>query len=208
MPNPHYYASHVASLIGSPDTAPVTLALVKQHLRVDHTEDDALIQVYIDAATAHLDGLSGVLGRAIVNQNWRLTVPYSDAPIGTDKLYLPVLSARELLAVKYYNALNALVTATLSDFAIVANSSWAYVVPANGADWPVFYDRHDALIIEWKAGFGDIDDVPASLKAAIFLMVGDMYRNRETVAMGGQVSEIPMSSTVNSLIAPYRFVGI
>jgi uncharacterized phiE125 gp8 family phage protein len=208
MPNPHFYASHVARLVGAPDETPVSLAEAKAHLRVEHTEEDALITMLINAATSHLDGLTGVLGRAIVTQAWRLTVPYAERPQGTDKVYLPVCSAIDLLSVKYYNAANAQITSTLSDWAFVADGWWAYVAPSGMLQWPDMYDRPDTLQIEWRAGFGDAEDVPAAIKAAILLMVGDLYRNRETVTVGVTSTAIPMAPTVNALLAPYRMVGI
>lgn len=36
--------------------------LVKQHLRVDHNDEDALIDAYIAAAIAHIDGPDSYLG--------------------------------------------------------------------------------------------------------------------------------------------------
>ena len=40
---------------------------------------------------------------------------------------------------------------------------------------------------------------------AILLMVGDLYRNRETTGQGASpLGSIPMSTTVEALLAPYR----
>ncbi len=208
MSNPHYPASHVATLISAPSETPVSLAEVKTHLRVDHDDEDPLIQMLLDAAVSHLDGLSGILGRAIIDQDWRLTVPRSGSPTGSDKLYLPLMTARELLSIKYYDLDNTLVTEDLAGWSMVSSSWWAYISPVSGSIWPSVYDRPDSIIIEWRAGFGGAEDVPPSLKAAIFLIVGDLYRNRETVSFGGQSSYIPMSATVNALISPYRTFGV
>ena len=43
----------------------------------------------------------------------------------------------------------------------------------------------------------------APILAAVKLMVGDLWRNRDTVAIG-QVSQIPMSTTVEALLSPFR----
>ena len=52
--------------------APVDLARAKAHLNVFHDDDDAVISALIDAATAHLDGPDGWLGRALEEQVWKL----------------------------------------------------------------------------------------------------------------------------------------
>jgi hypothetical protein len=45
--------------------------------------------------------------------------------------------------------------------------------------------------------------VPAPIKAAVLLMVGDLYENRETVAEGAP-APVEMSMTVERLLSPYR----
>ena len=58
----------------TPPTAEiVSLDDAKAHLRVDHDHEDALIQVYLDAATSWVDGFDGVLGRCVLEQTWRAT---------------------------------------------------------------------------------------------------------------------------------------
>lgn len=65
------------TLVTAPTMPPVTLDEVKAHLRVDHSEEDAEIAVLLTAAVGHLDGWRGILGRAIMPQTWRVTVPSS-----------------------------------------------------------------------------------------------------------------------------------
>ena len=80
-------------LVEGPQELAVPLAAVKTHLRVDHDDEDGLIAAYLDAATAHLDGLSGTLGIALSPQTWRAVFsPGSDItclPLG------PVISRSE-----------------------------------------------------------------------------------------------------------------
>lgn len=61
-------------------TAPVvTLDEAKAHLRISHDDDDLLIQSLIDAATEYLDGLDGVLGRALSPQTYEAVFDASPA---------------------------------------------------------------------------------------------------------------------------------
>lgn len=59
----------------APEGALVDLADLKAHVRVDSSEDDALIQALEKAAVAHLDGWRGVLGRCILPQTWEVNYP-------------------------------------------------------------------------------------------------------------------------------------
>lgn len=65
-------------LVTPPASKPVTLADAKDHLRVDHDDEDAVIAALLDAAVSHLDGWTGVLGRAIMPQTWRVSAPAGD----------------------------------------------------------------------------------------------------------------------------------
>ncbi|WP_304615845.1 head-tail connector protein [Paracoccus sp. (in: a-proteobacteria)] len=77
-------------LVTPPVDPVVTLDEMKVHLRVVDDSEDLLIQHYIDSAVAHFDGYSGVLGRAIARQTWRV----SAAAAGDHLLPLPdVISA-------------------------------------------------------------------------------------------------------------------
>ncbi len=57
-------------LVTPPSDAVVSLSEAKEHLRISHDDEDGLIAGLIDAATVYLDGLDGVLGRALGPQTW------------------------------------------------------------------------------------------------------------------------------------------
>jgi uncharacterized phiE125 gp8 family phage protein len=62
----------------APASTPVSLSEAKAHLRVTSSAEDAVIQMYLDAAVSYLDGWAGVLGRCMVTQTWAQT--FSDFP--------------------------------------------------------------------------------------------------------------------------------
>lgn len=68
------------TLITAPTAQPVSLAALKEQCRVDpsNTADDAKITALGAAAVAHLDGWTGVLGRCIMPQTWRVTATAGD----------------------------------------------------------------------------------------------------------------------------------
>ena len=88
------------TLVTAPPANPLSLEEAKAHLRVDHTDEDDLIEIYIKAATDYIDGRSGFLGRCIVRQTWRLVIDgFHDNEI---KIPLPPL--RSVNSVKYDDA--------------------------------------------------------------------------------------------------------
>ena len=101
-------------LVTAPAEDPVTLEEVKAHLRVIErdengaalpNEDDALITALIKAAVTHLDGWTGVLGRCLVDQTWRLVY---DA--FTQCMRLPIGPVSAIVSVKWRNADGQLAT--------------------------------------------------------------------------------------------------
>lgn len=86
-----------AELLVPPGDAVVTLSEAKDHLRVLHDDEDALIASLIETATAYLDGLDGVLGRALGPQTWRAVFLEGSC---TDRLPIgPIVSRLEPVTV-------------------------------------------------------------------------------------------------------------
>lgn len=183
----------------APTVSLLTIADAKTHLRVDHADEDALISGLIDAATAHLDGYAGMLGRALLTQTWTVDFPTFmnrlDIPLG------PVQSA----TVQYYDSLNAQQTLSTSVYAVLSDGLGPYVALKYNQQWPQTYTRDDAVKITFVAGYGaTAASVPAAIRAAMLLLIGHWYANRETVG-STPGSELPFSAA--ALLAPYRRVG-
>ena len=63
------------TLIAPPSQPVVVLLDLREHLRVEHSADDNLIEALERAAVAHLDGWTGILGRCIMPQTWQVSLP-------------------------------------------------------------------------------------------------------------------------------------
>ena len=177
-------------LITPPATLCVPVAAAKAHLRVDHDLDDAHIEDLIRAATEHLDGWSGVLGRALEAQTWELAL---DAfPDGAIRLPLgPVASVTSVI---YADPAGAEQTVDPGAYVLDAQSVEGWVVPIDG--WPATMETVNAVRVRWVAGTG----TPRAARQAILLLVGHWYAHRE--AVGEAAVELPLG--VQSLIAPLR----
>lgn len=180
----------ILSLVAAPAETPVSLTEAKAHVRVDGTDEDALLTMYLDAAVAHLDGAEGVLGRCMVTQTWDYTTD-------TFPKALPLPALQSVTSITYRDADGAEQTLAAEDYMV---SGQVLTYP----DGPPATDGYPgAVTVRFVAGYGDATDVPAALKAAILLYVGDLYANRE--ARGEQLFDNPAAA---ALIRPYKRVRV
>lgn len=183
----------------------VTLAEAKAHLRVEHGEEDTLITTYLQAAINRLDGWAGILGRCLITQSWRVDT-YDFPPGDTIRLLFPDVSA---VSIAYVDPAGSVQTLDPALYHLVHDAMGGRVDLAHGASWPATAIRPDAVRVTVTAGYGaTAAAVPHPIKAAILIMVGDLYKNRETGVIGTVAMDIKTSMTVDALIAPYRRVGI
>jgi len=152
--------------ISAPAAEPVTLADVKSHLRVFHTDDDAMIESLITAAVADLDGYAGILGRCMVSQEWQQDFKEWDWRF---RLPFPNVSTA---TITYKDADDALQTVSADQFEIVETHRGAEIVFKDAFKEPSTYDDALAPIsVTFTAGYGGASDVPQDIKIAIWLMV-------------------------------------
>lgn len=188
------------SLITGPTEPPVSLAEAKAHLRVDFTDDDTLISALVDAATAHIDGHTGILARALVTQTWRQD--FCDWP-GDRVLRLPLAPVASVQSVKYFDSANTEITVSeTGNYALLEDARGPYIKFTSDFAAPALYDeRDDRIRVTFVAGYGDPSDVPAAIRAAVLLIVGDLYKNRDA-------GETAPNAAATALLTPYRRVWL
>lgn len=189
-------------LITAPENPVVSFDEASIWLRNDGvTDEKALVEALIVSATAHLDGWSGILGRCMVNQVWK--VPFTGW-CRELRLPFPNVSAS---TVKYFDADNVEQTVAGASAAILHDARGSYVRISDDYSFPtLFDDRADVVNVTLTAGYGaEASSVPAPLRTAILLMVAHWFQNREAVA-DGALAEIPLGA--HALIAPYRRIGV
>lgn len=171
-------------LVTAPASSPVTLVEAKSHLRVDHTDEDTLIQSLIDAAMSHLDGYSGIMGRALITQTWR-----QDFDAFYPKMRLRPGNLLGITSITYYDNDNVSQTLSASIYDAFTDEVGPYVEQDPDESWPSTYTRPDAVRVTWTAGYGAAAaNVPAAIRAAMLLAIGHVYEKRETTiedAFGG-----------------------
>lgn len=181
------------TIVTPPSEEPLTLTEAKIHLRVDHTDDDALITSLIFAARQYVEQY---LQRAIITQTLRLTM---DAfPDGDIKVYP---SLQSITSIKYIDTDGVLQTWPTANYLVDTYSLIGRVSPAYGDSYPDTRNQLNAIEIVFIAGYGVAADVPQSIKQAMFLIIGHWYENREAINIDNTVNELPLA--VDALLAPY-----
>ena len=193
-------------LIAAPAVEPLTLAEVKKHLRVIDDDEDDLISLYITAARAHVDGESGFLGRALVTQTWELVL--DRFPVNEIRVPLPPLQS--VVFIKYDDPGGVEQVVSPSDYFVDTVSEPGWIVPVEGAAWPSTISAVNSVRVRFVAGYPPTSDsppdlirnVPYNVKAAMLLLIGGFYANRENTVVGTIVNNLPFG--VESLLRPDR----
>lgn len=188
-------------IVTPPSAKPVTLEELKPHVVTDFGDDDQILQAYLDAATSHIDGWDGVLGRALLSQ----TVKQSFGKFSRNML-LPYGRATQIVSVSYYDEANTV--QTIDGAYLVQTGAGSVVALPSGMNFPRTYDRLDAVFVTYVAGWGTPELLPPSIKQAISLLAAHWYQNREAAVLvsGNGFDQIPFG--VKDMLAPYSYLGI
>jgi uncharacterized phiE125 gp8 family phage protein len=170
-------------------TPPAELAVTLEEAKLAATEegtahDEHFTNIWIPAATLQAENRMG--GRAIVTQSWRLTLDAFPRMINITKS--PLLSVQ---SIKYIDVDGVLQTMDPADYSIQKGQLDGLVYPAYNKCWPSTRNEPGAVRIEFTAGFGTAENVPASIKNWILMAVATWYRQREGIVTGTIVSELP-----------------
>lgn len=190
-------------LVTAPLTTAISLVEAKAHLRVDDSDEDALITSYIEAATDYAEKF---LGRALIDQTWDL---YLDAfPTGTDtEIKIPKPPLIEVTGVFYNNTGGSEAAVDPGDYYVDSASEPGWIVPQGGATWPATLDAINAVRIRYRAGYLNGDsppsaNVPSSIRSALLLTIGAFFENREQTVVGTIANRLPWG--VDELLRKYR----
>lgn len=173
------------SLYAAPAIEPISLAEAKAHLRVTFTDEDAAIASMVTAARQWVEEQTY---RQLVTATWDLVL--DEFPTGDDKILIPRAPLQSVSAITYTDTAGDEQTLDLTSYIVTASRQPGVIRPAYGQVWPTALDVPDAVTVRFVAGYGNASQVPELLRAAIRLLVGQMYEFREPV-IPTSVHEVP-----------------
>lgn len=191
----------ILALVTPPAAEPVSLTEAKLHCKVDGSAEDTLFTAWIAAARMAVESYTN---RALLTQTWRVT--YDAFPCAGKWLELPKPPFGTLSKIQARAADGTYADATLGDFDVLApagpHAMPASIGPKPDKAWPVpEWTGAGSARFEFTAGYGAAGSEPAMLKAAILLLVADMYTNREAQIVG---TIVEYNAAVKRLLDPFR----
>lgn len=192
--------------LAPPAYEPVSLALAKQHMRVDasFTDDDSIIAIYVQAAR---EAAEDAMHRAIFNQTWEFSLDefpiwrtIGTQPVSTHGSFflgvwsqiairLPVPRLVGVGSITYVDQQGATQTIDPSKYNVFVDGEPAIITPANGNYWPFsnIYQPGTIKIIFTAGtyGTGEPGDntCPAKIQLAILMLAASWYANAEDATL-------------------------
>ncbi len=156
----------------APATEPVSLSDAKLHLRIDHDEEDVLLERLITAARKTIERWEW---RTHINTTYTL---YLQA--FPETIYFPRPPLSSVTSIKYYNVSDVLTTVSSSDYEVDTNSEPGRAQAVATTSWPSgIDDRLNPIEIVYVGGYGSgASDVPENTRSAILLLVEHWFWNR------------------------------
>lgn len=181
-----------------PDVEPIDLAFVKQHIRVDISVDNDLIEFYIKAARQFCEIY---VNRAFITQTKGVWYDWPEIDYCYIKA-LPVGPVQSVESVETYDEDGASTEVDSSYYYMAGNR----VIFKNSFDYPTDLRYGNSVLFTVVVGYGDDpEDVPMPIRLAICKLVGHMYQNREAIydsVNGVWTKDVPFD--VTSMLVGYK----
>ena len=159
-------------------TPAITLAEAKAQCRIDGDDEDALLTALIRAAAAHAERWTGTVFEPAT---WDRIIDR----FPSDEVMIPLRPVVSVTSVSYVGADG--ISLPFEDFTADLSSPDAWLLPV--ASWPSTMDAINAVRVRFIAGRGTPDDA----RAAMLLMIGHWYANREA-SSETKLEEIPLGA--------------
>jgi len=189
-------------VVTPPAGEPVTVDLARKQLRLISTDDDELLALQIAAARVIVEAAAN---RALVRQTWRVTYDRFETP-----LRLPGGDVAAVHSVTYLDSDGVRQTLDPALYAADAESVPGRVAHAPHKPWPCTQAVPGAVSVTYDVGaepamVGNPPEpdyganVHPALRAAVLMLVADLYENSESTMTTGVAIENPAFDRLISL---------
>jgi uncharacterized phiE125 gp8 family phage protein len=182
-----------------PDEEPVSLIEAKEHLHITHDEEDAYISGLIVAARVYAEMVSR---RAYVTRTYTAVLDRWPYWTRIELPYPPLMAVTEFA---YTDDQDVRTVWESNNYWVDAHSEPGRIALRSTATWPsVTLKEINAIEIIYTAGYGLASDVPDTYKAAVKLMIGHLYENREAVTTAQGISVVVTPLGLDALLLTDR----
>ncbi len=210
-------------LVTAPAQEPISVAEVKNALRIDHSSDDTLIGYLITSARSSAEAYTR---RAFITQTWKMfmdsfsgysenypwytnNIPVSRyALTSPDFIEMPLPVLQSITHIKTYDDEDAATTFSSASY-YVSTYSGDFGQPGTitlreSNTWPTFTRVKDGIEIQFVAGYGtNVTDVPEAIRMAIQEQTGFLYNNRNSCD-----TKSSMSNIAKTLLSQFRIMKL
>lgn len=176
----------------APGTLPVTVSMLRDHAKLDTSEPDTLLTLYLGAVVDHVERVCGI---SMLPQTWVATL--DEFPDGAIELSRPPVAS--ITSLKYYDANDVQQTLSNTLYSLDAYTQPGYVLPVLGSSWPLTSGRANAVEVTFVTGYADAASVPDSLKAYIYVRAASAVKSRELD--GGDLKPNPW---IDAMLDPFK----
>lgn len=138
--------------------------------------------------------------RAMVTQTWDMTIdsfPQSSAQF----IEIPMPPLQSVTSISYVDSNGATQVWDSNLYTVDTKREAGRVMPEYSQVWPTTRGHINDVTIRFVAGYGNANDVPATIKHAMLLMIGHWYEHREEVSAGVTMDKLPLAA--QHLLATY-----
>jgi uncharacterized phiE125 gp8 family phage protein len=193
-------------LITQPIAEPIDLDQAKTQCRVDGGADDQYISTLISVAREHVETVTQL---QLLTQTWDVSYAAwpGQKPWGSQPLEMRInrWPLQSVTWIKWRDTGEVEHTLDPATYLLALGQRPARVVVRYGQSWPSdALSPADPITIRCVAGYTRADDVPQVIKAAMLLLIGHLYENREAVMIGAGLTATQLPMGFDELLATHR----
>lgn len=180
----------------APGSEPVSVADIKNQLRIDHTNEDTYLSTLVTAARSNIEN---IIKRKLIQQT--ITLTCDDFPSGNWELPFPPIAA--VTQVAYRDTAGDAQTLSVPTLRNADKPNMAAVLEEPSTGWPGVDGDPAAVTLTITAGYGTTaTNVPSEIRVAINMLAAHWYNYREA-ATEDAPEKIPMH--IDSLLTSHRW---
>lgn len=172
----------------APNAPPITLTDLKLTLKLETNDDDSHLESLLDAAR---DAVERVYDLSLVTRTLRLTLDR-----WSPKISLPFSPVTAISSIKVRDEFGVFQPLSLSTVLLISNRLQFLEQPvAPKTDF-------GGIEIDYVAGFGTPEQVPATIRHAIRLLAVHFYENRGLLSEDKETARLPVK--IHTLLLPFK----